>query len=1149
MKEKYIGKVYNLIIVNIIVIMLVSIIITVLSSVSFSHESSSLISPIVATNDENYYSTSIDSGIVHAPNYMGVSNLDKRDVAALGADYVSSNIPKFSLADYIPLNTQIKNQGSTSTCWTFASAGSVQTNLALKDYLADKPAYNYDFSERHVALSSVETSSNNYGYNRDVIDGATYWMAMNYYTRAAGPVLENECEFSTDNTTVPNNSNTYNLNKAATVTDIRVFPAPGDTPGYTQKTQINQMKTFIRTKGSLCTSMYFPTYTSEDTFNTSTGASYVSNASEYTVNHMVSIVGWDDNYSKENFNSKNRPQNDGAWLIRNSHGKAPYTDDGFLHISYEDKLIYYSVFGIENVDLAKNYSKTVGYAEKGMNYYLYALGGTYSLCTVYDRNKNSSINEFIDSVSLYVTTDSTISVAIAEGDYNTNKNLTFTPQTITNSTSATPGFRTFNLKTPYKFNTTSSNSSGLSDKVTVKVTVATTIDKAIIPLEGGFSKSYVKNSINSDMASYKKIGEIAGTTKTESGRCFLVVDGYDIMDLGTDVHAASDELVDSDSTMQLNLVAPTQPTGSLAAKTNPTKTTYTAGENFNSSGLTLKYNAGHGSTLNIDLADCTLKKNKSLTAGQTAVEVYGYGTKLDVPITVNLPYVEMTPTLTIKTNPNKTSYYVGDNFNSKGLVLKYTHGNQNDPTVDEIPASSITITDGTNLKQSQTYVTAKYNNLTVRVPITVSARPVVEMTPTLTIKTNPNKTSYYVGDNFNSKGLVLTYTHGDQSNPTVDTIQASSITITDGTNLKQNQTYVTAKYNDLTVRVPITVSARPVIEMTPTLTIKTNPSKTSYYVGDNFNSKGLVLTYTHGDQSNPTVDTIQASSITITDGTNLKENQTYVTAKYNNLTVRVPITVTKKVAETQPEPEPQNQTQPETQTQTPTFNDTNNLNNISTELTEYRISTTNNIGFDSFKVSIKDINENSGAIYKYYYYVSNTKDGTGTRNEVTGNISDGSFVLNIDPAAAGSAFKLNAAGDAIYLTIIQVNKTANTEVSKTIQVEGNSNTKIYVNGQYVQDGTTIQGETEIEGEINTEIENNEVTTNTTITYTTNNNNSNSSSKTTPISSTGDTTVAKKKIPQTGTAEEILKIVIISIVLIGGAFVIKSYIVNRKINGK
>ena len=717
MKVKYVGKIYNLFIVSIITTMLVSIIITVLSSITISSESKTLLSTITASNNENYYSSAIDSGVVSAPNYATVSNLDNQNAALVGANYVSSNIAKFSLADYIPLNTQIKNQGATSTCWTFSDASALQTYLALNDYLNDRPAYNYDFSERHISLASIETSSNNSGYNREPIDGATYWMAMNYFTRAAGPVLENECPFSTDNTTIPNNSNTYNLNKAATVTDIKLFPSP-ESAGYNAQTQINNMKTFIRTKGALSSAMYFPNDFPNSTFNTNTGASYVNSNSLYSVNHMISIIGWDDNYSKDNFNSSNKPSSNGAWLIRNSHGNHPYTDNGFLHISYEDKLIYDSVFGIDKADLAKDYSKVVGYNEKGMNHTLGILSNSYTLYNVYERNKNSSINELIDSISLYLMEDATVSIAIAEGDFNTNKNLSFTTQTIKNSTSVAPGFRTFNLSTPYKFNTTSSNASGLNNKVTVKVTVTATSTSAsqmIIPLEGGYSKSYITDE------TYLRVRGLTGTTKTETGKCFIQLGTNSYADLGNVHSAVNDSLLDSDSTIQLNLVEGTKPTGALAVKTNPSKTQYNPGENFNSTGLTVKYNAGHGSTLNINLADCTFKKDKSLTNGQTSVELYGYGTKLNVPITVGST-AEITPTLTIKKNPTKTSYFVGDNFDSTGLVLNYKHGSASNPSTDEIPASAITITNAANLKENQTYVTAKYNNLTIQIPITVAKR-------------------------------------------------------------------------------------------------------------------------------------------------------------------------------------------------------------------------------------------------------------------------------------------------------------------------------------------------------------------------------------------------------------------------------------------
>ena len=37
-------------------------------------------------------------------------------------------------------------------------------------------------------------------------------------------------------------------------------------------------------------------------------------------NHAVTIIGWDDNYPKENFLADHQPPGDGAWLVRNSWG-------------------------------------------------------------------------------------------------------------------------------------------------------------------------------------------------------------------------------------------------------------------------------------------------------------------------------------------------------------------------------------------------------------------------------------------------------------------------------------------------------------------------------------------------------------------------------------------------------------------------------------------------------------------------------------------------------------------------------------------------------------------------------------------------------------------------------------------------------------
>lgn len=62
--------------------------------------------------------------------------------------------------------------------------------------------------------------------------------------------------------------------------------------------------------------------------------SYFYNGQEES-NHEVLLVGWDDNYPKERFDGGVQPQNNGAWLVRNSWGDKKH-DHGYFWISYED---------------------------------------------------------------------------------------------------------------------------------------------------------------------------------------------------------------------------------------------------------------------------------------------------------------------------------------------------------------------------------------------------------------------------------------------------------------------------------------------------------------------------------------------------------------------------------------------------------------------------------------------------------------------------------------------------------------------------------------------------------------------------------------------------------------------------------------------
>jgi hypothetical protein len=74
--------------------------------------------------------------------------------------------------------------------------------------------------------------------------------------------------------------------------------------------------------------------------------------------HAVTIVGWDDNYSKSNFASV-KPSKNGAWIIKNSYG-TEYGDEGYNYLSYEDKGIDY-LMAFEAVPETKQYDNNYQY--------------------------------------------------------------------------------------------------------------------------------------------------------------------------------------------------------------------------------------------------------------------------------------------------------------------------------------------------------------------------------------------------------------------------------------------------------------------------------------------------------------------------------------------------------------------------------------------------------------------------------------------------------------------------------------------------------------------------------------------------------------------------------------------------------------------
>lgn len=229
----------------------------------------------------------------------------------------------------------------------------------------------------------------------------------------------------------------------------------------------------------------------------------------------------------------------------------------------------------------------------------------------------------------------------------------------------------------------------------------------------------------------------------------------------------------------------------------------------------------------------------------------------------------------ITTPPTKTHYLSGENFDKSGMIVKANYNSKTNPSVI-LDSSNYSITNGTNLKVGQTSVTITYENKTVEQPIQVTENKVEN----IEITTPPVKTEYWAGEDFDKSGMVVKakYTNGK-------TLEITNYTITNSSNLKNNQSSITISYEGKTVEQPIIVKANSVVK----IEITQAPNKTNYVVGQNFNNTGMIVKATY---SNGTIKVIK--NYEVKDGKNLSKGQQTVTITYEQKTVVQKITVVEK---------------------------------------------------------------------------------------------------------------------------------------------------------------------------------------------------------------------------------------------------------------
>lgn len=323
-------------------------------------------------NDDVYNITTINP-IRQSSNYTSISYVPQGDII----------LPEYYNLLDDGFVTPVKDQQDSGNCWSFAVLA------ALESCILKSTNVTYDLSEEN--MKNLMASFSDYGWQIDVNEGGYDDMGVGYLVGWLGPVLESQDMFDDKSTLSPLLNSILHIQNVIYLKRDNYLDNDG-------------IKEAILRYGAVATGIYYSGLYL-------LGSSYYYYDTIMPSNHAVTIVGWDDDYSRFNFNHV--PEGDGAFIVKNSWG-TDWGDDGYFYVSYYDTK--FAQVGRDEVSYTFILNDTIKYDK---NYQYDISGKTDYLITGqdtiwYQNIFNATGSEYLAAVSTYFNapTDWDVSVYV-----------------------------------------------------------------------------------------------------------------------------------------------------------------------------------------------------------------------------------------------------------------------------------------------------------------------------------------------------------------------------------------------------------------------------------------------------------------------------------------------------------------------------------------------------------------------------------------------------------------------------------------------------------------------------------------------------------------------------------------------------------------